>query len=252
MVDNDGDAKTPVEFHDSWDRIAAADKEYREFLDEIDMAVHSQWQRMIRQSPDEPDTTEVRLLTPKELVELSGRPRVLAGQVAENLRSALDYVVFHLSERNHKRLTRRTPAFIIADDPMSFKRDSRRSLEYLKEDEKRIIEGLQPYHGFEFLQVVREASNKSKHRGLLRLRNSVSSKVVVDSTANASKYEGWWQFPQSDGVTVYVVRTHHQVALLEKYNAMMALKQIVDGVRTVVWAFERYLYAGEFPVIKIR
>ena len=252
MADNDGEAKVPVQFQDSWDRIASADKEHKEFLDEIDTAVHSQYQHTIRQAPDDPNATEMLILTPKELVELSSRPRVLAGQVAENLRSALDYVVFHLSERNDKKLNRRTPAFVIADDPLSFKRDSRRSLKYLKGDEKRIIEGLQPYHGFDFLQAIRDASNRSKHRGLLTLRNSISSEVVLDSTANAGKYKGWWQFPQSGGATVYVKRNYHQVSLLEKYNAVVALKQMIDGARAVVWAFERYLYTGKFPAIKIR
>ena len=48
-------------------------------MDEIDKAVHSQIQRMIRQSPDEPTMANIRILIPKQLVELSSRSRVPAG-----------------------------------------------------------------------------------------------------------------------------------------------------------------------------
>ncbi len=238
-----------VQFQDSWDRIESAYTEYDEFLAEVDKAMHSQMQRMIRWSPDKPNDTIIRLLTPKELIELTNRPRVLAGQISENLRSALDYIVFRLSERNDPNMNERLPAFVIADDSASFQGVSGTGLRYLTQEQKGIVEGLQPYHGHDYLQLIRDASNSSKHRGLLTLRNFTGADIVVDSTDNASKYDGSWQFPQPNGNTVYVKRYDHDVAFLEEFNAVFALKYMLEGTKAVVWAFERYLFTGKFPTI---
>ena len=239
-----------VQFQDSWDRIESAYAEYDEFLDEIDKAMHSQMQRMICSSSDDPKNTVFRLLSPKELIELTHRPRVIAGQIAENLRSALDYIVFRLSERNEPNLNNRVPAFVIADDSASFQRASGTGLKYLTPEQERIVEGLQPYHGHDYLQLIRDASNRSKHRGLLTLRNLTRIDVVLDSTANADQYEGSWQYPQPNGTTVYVKRNDRDVVFLEQFNAVLGFKYMLEGARVVVWAFERYLFTGKFPTVE--
>ena len=241
-----------VQFQDSWNRIAAANDEHKEFLSQVERDEYSKLQRTIRQSSDDPKVTNIYLLTPKELIELSSRSRVLAGQVAENLRSALDYIVFHLSERNDKKLNIKQPAFVIADDLASFQSDSRTRLKYLTSNEKSMIEGLQPYHGFEILKVIRDASNRSKYRGLLTLRNSTDTEIVLDSTANELEYKGWWQFPQSGDATVYVKYNRYQVELLGRYDAVVVLKQMIESTKAVVWAFERYLFTGRFPKFEVR
>ena len=214
-----------IHFQDSWDRIECAHDEYGQFLYEIDKTMHSQAQRMIRPpSPTNPDGVEIQLLHPKELIELTNRPRVLAGQIAENLRSALDYIVFHLSERNDKTLNGRLPAFVIADDAASFQQSSGTALKYLSADQRKIVEDLQPYQGHEYMAVIRDASNRSKHRSLLTLHNFTPTETVMDSAANANEYEGWWHFIQPNGQAIYVKRGDHDVSLLGKYNATVALK----------------------------
>ena len=238
-----------VQFQDSWDRIESAYTEYDEFLAEVDKAMYSQMQRMICSSSDDPNSTTIRLLTPKELIELTNRPRVLVGQIVENLRSALDYIIFRLSERNDANMNNRLPAFVIADDSDSFQEAGGTPLKYLTPEQKRIIEGLQPYHGHDYLKLLRDASNRSKHRGLLTLHNFTGSDIVLDSTANADKYDGSWQFPQSNGSTLYVKRNDRYVVFLEEYDAVFSLKYMLEGTKAVVWAFERYLFTGKFPTI---
>ena len=237
------------QFQDSWDRIESAYKEYDEFLVEVDKTMHLQMQRMISSSPDDPNRTTIRLLTPKELIELTNRPRVLVGQISENLRSALDYIIFRLSERNDPNMNNRLPAFVMADDSTSFHRASGTALKYLTPDQERIVEGLQPYHGHDYMQLIRDASNRSKHRGLLTLRNFTGTEIILDSTANAADYQGAWQFPQPNGQTVYVERKDRNVVFLEEYDAVLCLKYMLEGARAVVWAFERYLFTGKFPTI---
>ena len=236
-----------IHFQDSWDRIESATGEYRDFLQEIDKAMQSQIRRMVRPSPDDPKNTEIRLLTPKELIELTNRPRVLATQIAENLRSALDYIVFHLSEQNEPSLNHRIPAFVIADDAIRFQQ-SGSPLKYLTPDQKQIVATLQPYNGHDYMQLIRDASNRSKHRSLLTLRNFTSTEIVLDNSVNAHKYdEHWWHFPQPNGSTIFVKRGSRDVEFLKKYDAVLGLKYMLEGTRAVVWAFERYLFYREVP-----
>ena len=241
-----------VHFQDSWDRIESADDEYGQFLNEIDQTMRSQVQRMIRPpSSTNPNGVGIQLLHPKELIELTNRPRVLAGQIAENLRSALDYIVFHLSERNEEALNARLPAFVIADDAASFQRSSGTALKYLNAEQRTIIEGLQPYQGHVYMAVIRDASNTSKHRGLLTLHNFTPAEIVVDTTGKAGEYKGWWHFVQPNGQAIYVKRGNHDVQLLGKYNATVALKYMLDCVKAVAWSFEHYLNTGSFLQIVV-
>ena len=153
--------------------------------------MRSQIRRMIRPSPDGSKDTTIRLLTPKELIELTNRPRVLATQIAENLRSALDYIVFHLSEQNDAGLNHRIPAFVIADDATRFQQ-SCSPLKYLTAEQKQVIDTLQPYNGHHYMQLIRDASNRSKHRSLLTLRNFTSTEIVLDDSVNTHKYDEHW------------------------------------------------------------
>ena len=168
--------------------------------------MYSQIQRMVRPSPDDSKGITIKLLTPKEMIELTNRPRVLATQIAENLRSALDYIVFHLSEQNDANLNRRIPAFVISDDATQFQQ-SASALKYLTPEQKQIVATLQPYNGHHYMQLIRDASNRSKHRGLLTLHNLTFTKIVMDDAVNADRYdERWWHFPQRNGSTIFVKR----------------------------------------------
>ena len=204
---------------------------------------------MVGPSPDDPDGLTIRLLTPKELIELTNRPRVLATQIAENLRSALDYIVFHLSEQNDATLNHRIPAFVIADDATRFQQ-SGSPLRYLTPEQKQIVATLQPYNGHLYMRLIRDASNRSKHRSLLTLRNVTFSEIVADDAVNAAKYdERWWHFPQENGAAIFVKRGSRSVEFLEKYDAVICLKYMLECTKALVWAFERYLFTGTFPTI---
>lgn len=212
--------------------------------------MHSQIQRMVRWSPDDPNNTTITLLSPKEFIELSNRPRVLAGQISENLRSAMDCVVFRLSERNEPNMNRRFPAFVIADDSASFQGAGGSGVRYMTQEQKGIVETLQPYMGHDYMRLIRDASNSSKHRGLLTIRNFTGTELVLDETSNAGEYEGSWQFPLPNGSTVFVERGERNVVLLEECDAVLALKYMIEGARAVVWVFERYMCTGNFPTIE--
>ena len=102
------------------------------------------------------------------------------------------------------------------------------------------------------MQLIRDASNRSKHRSLLTLRNVTFTEIVADDAVNADKYDDrWWHFPQQNGATIFVKRGSRSVEFLETYDAVTCLKYMLECTKGVVWAFERYLFTGTFPTIHI-
>ena len=112
----------------------------------------------------------LKLRYPKESI-ISGAPKVMVGQIVENLRTALDYLVFELSVKNDPELNERVPQFVIADDEADFQRQAKRRLRYLTDEQTGFVEQLQPYNGNQMLALLREMAGKGKHRRLLSLRD---------------------------------------------------------------------------------
>ena len=103
---------------------------------------------------------------------MTGRPRALVVDIVEDLRSALDYMVFELSALNAPDLNRRTPQFVITDTKREFDKISKTRLRYLTEEQKTgLIEKLQPFSGNPMLGILRDISGQSKHRRLLDVRD---------------------------------------------------------------------------------
>ena len=104
----------------------------------------------------------------------------IIGDVIQNLRSALDHVIFAISFSRAPSEFRddRTTEFPICDDPNTFHRPRRRNRPPLYEirgippDAQAVVEGLQPYHrgkGYlsdDPLWILREMSNIDKHRNI--------------------------------------------------------------------------------------
>ena len=59
---------------------------------------------------------------------MRGKPRVLVTQIVENLRTALDYMIFELSVLNERELNERLPQFVVADSESDFERQAKRRL----------------------------------------------------------------------------------------------------------------------------
>ena len=95
-------------------------------------------------NPQDPNTPHIHLPSPEESV-ITGRPKVLASEIIENLRVASDYAVFALSKKNYPTLNERDPKFVIVDNKVDFGRAGKKGLRYPTDDERKFIELLQPY-----------------------------------------------------------------------------------------------------------
>ncbi len=187
------------QLQDSDDRLEAAKVDYDEFLVQLDRFLFSYIKRMWKgRDPNRADNYVVQLPSHKDN-NIAGRPRVLVGRIVESLRSALDYAVFVLSERNGHRLNARHPKFVIVDDRDTFDHAAKVALKHLTQQERSFVERLQPYHGNVVLALIRDASNRTKHRRLLSMSHNTNLTLVLADAKDEHKYSGWWRVASDSG-----------------------------------------------------
>ena len=172
----------PSELEDALSRLNSTVEDYALLQQEMDKFLYRYVGGMIKGFNPTTGNFVLQLRHPKESI-VSGRPKVLTVQIAEHLRSVLDYVVFELSAKNNPGLNKRQPQFVMADDRATFKKESKRRLRHLKDVERTFVEQLQPYHGNWILRVMRDPTGKSKHRRLLSVRDMTSLTACISQCA---------------------------------------------------------------------
>ena len=110
------------------------------------------------------------------------------GDAIQNIRNALDYLVYELSPQRARKRGR--TAFPIYDDECLFEVEGRRLIRGITGDELTLIERLQPYKrtkppSNDPLSVLRRLSNKDKHKLLLTVGAAVSDADSWISNTNA-------------------------------------------------------------------
>ena len=229
-------------------RIESAEEKHDQFLQEVERFVY----RIVKggiKGFDERDNFTFQLPKLKDS-HMSGRPQVLATEIVESVRSALDYIVFALSERNNPAMNPKYPKFVIADNRASFDTQAKEALKHLRDAERAFMEALQPFStNNDMLSLIRDAANKVKHRKLLTVVNTSSVEVVFGEIAKKDEYRGWWCYPQDKGAAVYARRGELNVVMLEKYDAAGLLHDMIGAGSVVVEAFDRYLATGAFPKV---
>lgn len=92
---------------------------------------------------------------------------LIAGDVAHNLRSALDHLAYALVIASGGTPTKQT-AFPIYDDPAKYKAHSRRQVEGMAQTAKDVIDGIAPYKGSDdYLWGLHALDIADKHHALL-------------------------------------------------------------------------------------
>ena len=187
----------PEELSDALARITKAKADYGALRVEIEGFLYEYWGGMF--DGREPGTGNFIVTLPHaDDMVLPATTRVLAGQIIEGVRSALDYMVFEMSKRNCRELNERVPQFVIVDAAVKFEVESRNRLRYLSNEEKEFIERIQPYRMNSYLRVISEWGNYGKHRGLLSIVDSTNLTIVFDKIDNRHKYKSAWVFAQEE------------------------------------------------------
>lgn len=167
---------------------------------------------------------------------IGGRPKVLVGQIVENLRTALDYLVFELSAKNEPNLNERVPQFVIAVDGEDFERQAKGRLRYLTDEQRGFVEQLQPYNGNRMLGLLGEMAGEGKHRRLLSVRDKTGWHIVFGEMCKRGEYEGYFVYPVEGDHAVFARPRGGEpaVLLMDKYNAVSLLKGMIGQVEDMV------------------
>ena len=121
----------------------------------------------------------------------------------ENLRTALDYMIFELSVLNEPNLNERVPQFVIADNKSGFEGQAKKRLRYLTDEQKSFVEQIQPYHGNGTLALLRKLAGRGKHRHLLSIRDQTGFDIYFAEMAKKEEYKNCFVYPMEEGRAIF-------------------------------------------------
>ena len=224
----------PKQLVDTWTRLYRV-KENCDALDgEITSFLYEYVKGMIRGWNPESESFVLQLRHPRDSV-MTGKPRALAVDIVEDLRSSLDYMVFELSALNAPNLTESIPQFVIADTKEDYDQQSKHRLRYLTHEQRtEFIERLQPFNGNHILALLRDMANPSKHRRLLSLRDNSGLDIYMDDIKNIDKYKNCFVYPMEKDQAIFAIPKNYTILLLEKYDALRTLKAMAEHVGDIV------------------
>ena len=240
MADQSENQETPPELEDAKARIEQAKENYTSLAEELEKFLYDYVGGMIKGFDKETENFVIQLRHPKE-GNIRGRPRVLVSQIAENLRTALDYIIFQLSILNEPELNERVPQFVIADTEANFGSQANKCLRYLTDEQRSFVERLQPYHGNRMLTLLGKMTNTGKHRRLLSIEDRTGFDIYFSEMEKLDEYKGWFVFPAEKGAAVFArPKRPGLVVLMNRYAAMPTLKEMIEHVQGIVRAWVRF------------
>ena len=164
--------------------------------------------------------------------------KVLVGEIVDNLRNALDYLIFQLAKHNKAKEVPNTQ-FITAKNLAEFERRKKKRLKGLKPHQINMIEEYQPYNGGEWLELLVNISNRDKHRELNDVYN-YDNVVLNFGTINEDQDQReFLVFKNVDdhGANVSIKRDTIGIYLADGYPAVQTLEVMLEGVRLVLLRF---------------
>jgi hypothetical protein len=115
--------------------------------------------------------------------------KILIGEIAYNLRAALDYLVYELARLDSGKVTDSTQ-FLIEETPKDFKKKCGYRLKGVNDKHIAIIEELQPYNGCGWTRTLKYLSNPDKHRKLTLAKNIIEYNPPEISSEAVAIIEG--------------------------------------------------------------
>ena len=224
----------PEQLAGAWTRLYRAKENYDALTEEITKFLYEYVKGMVRGWNPETGVFDIQLRHPKESI-MTGRPQALVVDIVEDVRAALDYMVFELSALSTPNLNEKTPQFVIADTKDDFDRQSKRRLRYLTDEQKtEFIEKLQPFNGNQMLSLLRDIAGQGKHRRLLSVRDNSGWDIYMADATKREEYKDCFMYPMEKGCAIFARPKSCSIILLEKYDAMGVLKAIAEHVGDIL------------------
>ena len=204
--------QAPEQLADAWTRLYRAKENYDALVGETVKFLYEYVKGMVKGWDPEKENFVLQLRDAQASI-LTGRPRALVVDIVEDLRAALDYMVFELSALNAPDLNEQVPQFVISDTKEDFDQKSNRRLRYLTEEQKtEFIEKLQPFNGNLMLGILRDISGQSKHRRLLTVRDDSDWEIHMAAANRRGEYERLVHVSDGTGpgifCTAQILRNH--------------------------------------------
>ena len=177
-----------------------------------------------------------------DTIALPLEANAVVGDIINNLRAALDYLVFELAKHNEGKEVSNTQ-FVIEDDPKQFEGRKKSNLKGLSDHQVSIIEALQPYNGGDWMRVLVNISNPDKHRHLTAVNHSDKVEIVFGDTKNESEdaknYPEARVFRDIDGrgANAYITGEMLGIYIMGCYPAIETLKILHHDVCQVIGLF---------------
>ncbi len=226
--------EAPVELVDALARIDQAKQNWFHLRRELHDFLYEYVKGMVKGRDRATGNFVLRLRHPKESV-IRGTPKVLVGQIVENLRTALDYLVFELSVKNVPELNERVPQFVIAEDESDFRRQAKRRLRYLTDEQRGFVGQIQPYTGNQMLALLGEMAGKGKHRRLLSLRDRTGMQIYFAEMSKEGEFDDCFVYPVEKDHAFFARPTGDPAFLLmDEFDAIPILKEMIGHVEDVV------------------
>ena len=226
--------ETPPELEDATARIEQAKHNYVSLAEELNRFLYDYVKGMVKGFDRESGNFVLQLRHPRES-NVKGRSRVLVSQIVENLRTALDYMIFQLSILNEPHLNERLPQFVIAETEPDFQRHAKTRLRYLNDEQKSFVEQIQPYRGNKMLTLLGKMTNAGKHRRLLSIQERTGFDIYFAEMEKRDEYKDWFVYPAEKGCAVFArPKGPGTVLLMDRYDAMPTLKDMIGHAEDIL------------------
>ena len=226
--------ETPPELEDATARIEQAKHNYVSLAEELNRFSYDYVKGMVKGFDRESGNFVLQLRHPRES-NVKGGSRVLVSQIVENLRTALDYMIFQLSILNEPHLNERLPQFVIAETEPDFQRHARTRLRYLNDEQKSFVEQIQPYRGNKMLTLLGKMTNAGKHRRLLSIQERTGFDIYFAEMEKRDEYKDWFVYPTEKGCAVFArPKGPGTVLLMDRYDAMPTLKDMIGHAEDIL------------------
>lgn len=189
---------------------------------------------------------EVRPVLP---LSLSFEAVAMAGDVVQNLRSALDHLAYQLVLINGKKPTRDT-AFPIHEDVAAYERNKARKVKGMRPGAIKAIDRIKPYGGGDsFLWKLHELNNIDKHRTLFTVGADVVFHAEWIGTlsntflmkASDPDFAGIFARKVEQDVKLEISKALTQSKVVEGDSLLPSLHQLVNVVENLVLSFRPLL-----------
>jgi hypothetical protein len=161
---------------------------------------------------------------------------ILIGESVQNLRTALDYLVYQLAEWDSGPDFERRTQFPIEDTPKGFKRRRNSFLEGVSDEHVAVLDSLQPYERPNWLSWIRELSNLDKHNVLI-VTPGIQGSVTIPVGRSDEEAIAAGGFRRPGEVGMYFKVPMH-IAFGDGFPVIEQLEELKTETRSLLQLFE--------------